>query len=99
MIRHKYGSIASRFSANLYVSFGYKLKDSGQIVVPTGYGFTPEIEINRRKPAAGMLREAARDAKVMPQFCLMVGDSADDEGASRNFGCKFMWAKDFFGWG
>lgn len=51
-----------------------------------------------RKPEPGMLRQAARDFKVMPQFILMVGDSKSDHDAAKAFGCDSQWAHEFFDW-
>ena len=51
---------------------------------------------NRRKPGPGMILEAMLHYGVTAAETLMVGDRADDEGAAKAAGVKFIHAENFF---
>jgi len=43
-----------------------------------------------------MLFAAMSQTGCLPEDSLMVGDSADDEGAAKAAGVRFKWAHEFF---
>jgi histidinol phosphatase-like enzyme len=49
---------------------------------------------DRRKPSPLMINEA-RDGEATTRV-IFVGDSREDEGAARNAGVPFQWAREFF---
>ncbi|HLL75711.1 MAG TPA: HAD-IIIA family hydrolase [Pyrinomonadaceae bacterium] len=51
-----------------------------------------------RKPKGVMLRRLMRRFRARPDETLFVGDTEADEGAAREAGCRFRWAREFFGW-
>lgn len=53
-------------------------------------GVVPELtgDCDCRKPAPGMLLEAARELDLDPAACWMVGDTDGDVGAGRAAGCR-----------
>jgi len=58
----------------------------------------PDEGCRCRKPAPGLLEDLMDMYGVQPQETLFVGDMDSDCEAATNAGCRFMWAKDFFGW-
>ena len=52
-----------------------------------------------RKPKGEMIRRLMRRFGARPEETLYVGDMATDEEAARDAGCRFRWAREFFGWG
>ena len=49
------------------------------------------------KPNPGMLMQGAEDFDIDLKNSIMVGDRPPDQGAAKNAGVPFKWAKDFFG--
>jgi D-glycero-D-manno-heptose 1,7-bisphosphate phosphatase len=47
-----------------------------------------------RKPAPGMLLDAARDRDIDMELSWMIGDSATDVQAGKRAGCKTVWITD-----
>ena len=72
-------------------------KDSAVISAFYYCPFLPDGTIGRyrrdsplRKPAPGMLLQAARDFALDMSTCIMVGDKTDDILAGKNAGCRTM---------
>jgi D-glycero-D-manno-heptose 1,7-bisphosphate phosphatase len=57
----------------------------------------PEAESERRKPAPGMLLEAARDLNLDLAASWMVGDKASDVAAGRNAGTRTVLVRTGYG--
>lgn len=84
---------------DIWVCFLYKNKNGVYSPVPDGVSdHDPRWLPQYRKPEPGMLIGAMEGAGVTKCDTLMVGDSADDEGAAKAAGCDFAWAWEFFGW-
>lgn len=85
--------------ARVYVCFAYQSKKSGKWapLPDDADDDDPEWDQNHRKPAAGMIFDAIRDAATTRAHTLMVGDSNEDEEAAANAGIAFQWADAFFG--
>ena len=67
----------------------------------TGFQICPHDDADRcacRKPKPGMIEELTAMYGVDLAVSTMVGDQAVDEQAARAAGCKFVHARDFFGW-
>jgi D-glycero-D-manno-heptose 1,7-bisphosphate phosphatase len=58
----------------------------------------PHANCPCRKPKAEMLRRLMRRFRARPEETLYVGDMETDAEAARRAGCRFQWARDFFGW-
>ncbi len=83
---HKTAKALSVPKGGVYICYNHPSAKIGQY----------KHEDHRRKPGPGMLEDAMNDFESAPQETLMVGDRPEDEGAAKNAGCSFMWAKDFF---
>lgn len=59
----------------------------------------PYVNCDCRKPKPGMLLRLMHRFNVTRRETLFVGDMDKDEEAARRAGVRFMWARDFFGWG
>ena len=57
------------------------------------------MNCRRKKPKPGMLLDIMHKFDIPPKQTLFVGDMEWDLEAARRAGVRFMWAKDFFGWG
>ncbi len=70
---------------------------SDAILLPDGIDPNdPRANPKWRKPAPGMLLQAALDFDVRIENVMFVGDRDEDRGAAHQAGCSFIWAKDFF---
>ena len=58
----------------------------------------PHARCACRKPKGEMLRRLMRRFRARADETLYVGDMATDEEAARDAGCRFQWAREFFGW-
>lgn len=77
----------------VFAAYNFPLNEGGW-AVEHGLGQWAE---GWRKPAPLMLFAAMAQAGCLPVDSLMVGDSADDEGAALAAGVRFVWAHEFFG--
>lgn len=57
----------------------------------------PKAKHPLTKPNPGMILKAKKELDLDLDQCVMVGDRDTDEGAAKNAGVSFAWAKDFFG--
>jgi len=76
----------------VFAAYNFPLNEGGW-VVEHGVG---QWAAGWRKPAPLMLLAAMSQAGCLPEDSLIVGDSADDEGAAKAAGVRFEWAHEFF---
>lgn len=85
--------------ATIHVCYAYQSKKTSEwSPTPPGRENISYWHKDWRKPSPNMLLDAIDLWGAKPKKTLMVGDSEEDEQAAAAAGCKFMWAKDFFGW-
>lgn len=93
----QYERLAQKLKARLYLSFAYQLKSGEWSTMPDDAP-RPEYWLpDWRKPAAGMLLQAMRDAGATPTSTLMIGDRPEDQEAAAAAGCSFQSAQKYFG--
>lgn len=82
----------------LYVSYAYQTQKTREwATVPHQFAGLPEWSRSWRKPQAGMIVQAMRDAQVVdPSLVLVVGDMETDEMAAINAGTRFVYARPFW---
>lgn len=98
----RYGQLASDLGFHaVYMAFAYRSKTSG-LWGPTpvdDQSYIPgEWRRDWRKPGAGMLLQAMRDAGVTPAETIFIGDNLDvDLPAAAAAGVDFIHSDEFFG--
>lgn len=93
----RYLALAGRIGARLYLCFAYQARSGEWSARPTDARAPEFWRPDWRKPSAGMLVRAMRDARVSPGETLMVGDRDEDMGAAVAANVSFVWADVFFG--
>lgn len=83
-------------AGRVYLAFAYQTKSGVWSPPPADTRYPDFWRRDWRKPTAGMLHRAMREAGVRSAETLMVGDRPEDEGAATAAGCAFQWADRFF---